>query len=308
MMRSRSRARRRGGFTLIELLIVVAIIALLASLVLAGVVRVMAWQNRTATTSEITKMQGALQLAMSKYGGVKFLPSHLILLNDTSQYKNPASLAAPGNTVYAFTPAQVAAVQQTKTVFRYMFGRRFIEGGKVVNWVPGGSAKYAEIWGSECLVFYLGGMPTVGGVGCRGFSDDPLDPTLASVQQEPIGPFYEFKNNRLLAGATGVFYEYYDPYTTKYAYFGPTGPNGYSSDCPNTKGVDGIGIVPYYDVNQGTTPRKYFNPNLFQIISAGPDRRFGGGDAWDPKNGDPGTPTADNLVNFSQTQLSEPQH
>src|SRR5262249_12521300 len=162
-------------------------------------------------------------------------------LNDTSKYKNPAALAT--DPAYMFSTSQVAAVQQTKTVFRYMFGRRFTEGGQLVAWVPGGTGKYAEIWGSECLVFYLGGMPNAGG-GCRGLSDNPLDPTSTSWQN-PIGPYYEFKNNRLVTGATGVYYEYYDPYGTKYAYFGPTGPNLYASDCPNTSGADGVGIVPY---------------------------------------------------------------
>jgi len=327
MMRIRSRARRRGGFTLIELLIVIAIIALLMSLLISGVVRVLAWQHRTETATEITKLQSALEAARSKYNNIPYFPSHLILLNDTSQYKDPDKLAAAPpakNTVYAFTPAQVNAVKQTKVAFRYMFGRRFVEGGKFVNWVPDyktdASGKtplangWVELWGGECLVFYLGGMPKrptsppIPGplpVACRGFSTDPTDPTNPTTT-DTLGPFYTFNLQRLAVGQSGHYYEYGDPYLTAYAFFGPIGPNLYSSDCPFTKGADGLGVDPYWDSFQGT-PSKFLNPDKYQIISAGPDRCFGGGGAWNAKTGDPGTKTSDNLVNFSQTQLSEPQ-
>jgi len=279
---------------------------------------VLAWQQRTETASEIAKMESALKLARTKYGDAPFLPSHLILLNDTTQYKNPSSLLGPGNKTYGFTAAQVAAVQQTKTAFRFMFGRRFAESGGLVNWVPDYTTDptgatplangWTELWGGECLTFYLGGMPIrpPGTVkGGRGFSSNPTDPTSPSGT-DTLGPFFEFKANRLGNRSGQEYYMYADPYGIAYAFFGPIGPNLYSSDCPFTKGADGVGVDPYYDSNQGK-PFKFFNPNLFQIISAGPDRCFGAGGPWDPRNGSIGTTTSDNLVNFSQTQLSEPQ-
>jgi len=315
---------------MIELLIVIAIIALLASLLLSGVVRVIAWQHRTETTTEITKLQSALELARTTYHDMPYFPSHLLLLNDTTQYANPQNLLGPTNKTYGFTQAQVDAVKQTKVVFRYMFGPRFLQGTtksppQLVNWVPDYKTDltgktpltngWVELWGGECLVFYLGGMPRrptsppITGplpLACRGFSTNPLDPTNPSGA-DTIGPFYTFRVDRLGAGQSGHYYQYGDPYGTAYAYFGPIGPNMYTSDCPYTKGADGGGVDPYWDSSQGTSPKFALNPNKYQIISAGPDRCFGGGGGWNATTGEPGTKTSDNLVNFSQTQLSEPQ-
>jgi hypothetical protein len=177
----------------------------------------------------------------------------------------------------------------------------------VTSW-NGGTVAAADplvLEGQQCLVFYLGGIPsTAGGQNqCLGFSDNPTDPTGATVSKR-IGPFYQFDPTRLSLSSTNGFFSYLDPYakgTTgqPYAFFGTgTNANSYNStsDCPS------LGISPYY---QGT---QYFNPKTWQIISAGPDRNFGAGGAlWTPSGGTSDIPTRDNLTNFSRTALQYPQ-
>jgi prepilin-type N-terminal cleavage/methylation domain-containing protein len=297
MMRTRARARR-NAFTFIELLVVVAVIAIMVALLLGAVSKILTLQARTETLSDITQMQQSLETAKAGYNNIDFLPSRLILFNDISNYRNIASLPA----------AQQPIAQQTADVLRRMFGKRFIQNGTVVNWgqlVPSTGPAYLR--GSECLVFYLGGMQ-VGGR-CIGFSRDPLNPT-DTVSKDRLGPYFQFKGSRLASFFVGRPFEYADPYGLPFAYFAPSGPNNYAPQSIygaaqlNDDNVH-LGLVDAY--NQGGAPKQYYNPNGVQLISAGPDGKkaqggFGTGGVL-ALSGAIEPAAKDNLTNFSQTEL-----
>jgi len=325
MLRNRSRVRR-GAFTLIELMMVIAIIAVLVALLLAGVVRVFQLAQRTETKTDIDKMTSAFQTAMSEqnYRAAKFLPSPIILINNTAVYRNPTMLA---NAPYSLTGAQLTYAQlltvQTANTFRNMFGKRFIQSGGIVTWTGKGQDDYKVLTHSECLVFYLGGMPVSTGTANTtvGFSRNPTDPTAAGGER--IGPFYEFRSGRLVVGPSGAGFQYLDPYNKPYIYFGPAGVNRYFDPAgsalaetivPASGGNPAVVFYPYYDSNQtgvAVVPppnnARFLAPNGFQLISAGKDNDYGPGGPWNPLTGSGGGRTADNLSNFSQLALGDPQ-
>lgn len=279
MTHTHSQGRGRAAFTMIELLIVVAIIAVLVALMTGGVMRVLALGQRTEVSSDIMKMDQSLKIAMQKYNGITFLPSQLRLRNSMSTYNASDSLD-----------------RQTLGALRAMFGKRFTSSTATLNWgVPDGTV----LDGAECLVFYLGGM--IEGGRAVGFAADPQNPTAATTTttgKERIGPFFEFKTNRLSVRSGRSAPSYLDPYGTAYAYFGPLSANNYVDTDAH------MGVAPYFDPGP---PKNYLNPNTFQIVSAGPNRAFGAGGSWNPKTGATDDATRDNLTNFSQSELGNEQ-
>jgi prepilin-type N-terminal cleavage/methylation domain-containing protein len=285
---------RRVGFSLIELLVVIAIIAILVSLSLAAAMKIITVMPRTQSNYEIGKLQQSLQAAQQAYNGLQTLPSQLVLYNNLASYNS----AAPGTPAY-----------NTGQALNVMFGSRFLRSGSTVSWdgtpqMIGAAANPAylpnasfTLEGDQALVFYLGGIPTTSGGAnqCLGFSNNPVDPTAAGGTR--IGPFYQFPSSRLIklahttnGNATNAFFSFVDPYQKNqpYAFFGTTAVNVYSADCPT------LGVAPYF---QGT---QFFNPNTFQIISAGADGQFGpGGASWSTTAGALNAPTRDNQSNFA---------
>lgn len=292
-MRLQHGPARRAGYTFVELLFVIAIVAILASLLLAAVQRVLILQARTETASDITQMQQSLNAAKAAYGNVEFLPSQLILYTNAASYQNPPT----------------AVGKQTANAFRYMFGKRFVSNGvSTLNWGVG-VADGTVLNGPEVLVFYLGGMRSATGQ-MIGFSTDPRNPTLdpANGGTERKGPYFQFKDARLTVGPRP---QYRDPHGTPFAYFGAIGPNSYdvneTQTITNSKGVS-MTLRAYFE--SGSSPTKWLNANSFQIISAGRDLQFGvvpgpapaGG--WNVRAGYAGSGVgADDLSNFSQTEL-----
>lgn len=294
-----SRGRQgRAAFTLLELLIVIAIIAVLVALLMAGVTRVFGMMQRTETSSDITQMQQSLGAAKAAYQNIPHLPSQLILYNDIRKYTT---------NIGAVPVADQPLARQTGDVLRYMFGKRFLSnphpagtasGAAVVYWGTGGDTGI-RVNGPQCLVFYLGGL--IEGGRCVGFSKNPQNPTIPSnlsAGTERLGPFFQFKAARLVGG------RYNDPYGNPFLYFGAYSPNNYNAADAVT--VNGVTISPYYEA--GSNPTKWLNPDSFQIISAGRDRIFGPGGAWSLSTGYGGVGSgSDDLANFSQTELGNPQ-
>ena len=319
MMRTKARARR-GAFTFIELLFVIAIIALLIALFLGAVNKVMQLQARTEILSDITKMQQSLGAARHKYTDVDFLPGKIVLFNDVSKYTTNLGTVPV---------AQRPLAQQSAPVLRAMFGKRFLtnphpawDGSTLATrptsvwWGAQASTPVGlTLEGSECLVFYLGGMPEwqtgpPASAKCVGFSSNPQNPTIppalqtAAERADRNGPFYEFRSNRLVPvnanPNVNPFVRHLDSYGTPFVYFGATSPNNYDPTHAH------LGVDPYAEA--GSNPTKWLNPNTFQIISAGKNRAFGPGGNWAVAQGySSASPGADDLSNFTQTELGNPQ-
>jgi len=280
----------RPAYTLIELLVVIAIIAILVSLTSAAVIKFLTMGPRTQTQVEIRQLQESLAVARQSYNGLDYLPSQLVLYETIDLYKTDNS----------------AAARRTADVLNKMFGSRLLRtAGLKVDWNNDGaiSTTGVTLEGQQCLVFYLGGIPsTAGGNHCLGFSKDPSNPAKLPPPggEDRLGPFFPFKGTRLVKG-TGGFFSYADPYGMSYAFFGTTGTNNSYIDASCAS----LGIVPYYQLVG--TQKQYFNPSTYQIISAGPDNLYGaGGTVWNPASGTTDTPSKDNMTNFTRGQLVAP--
>jgi hypothetical protein len=172
-----------------------------------------------------------------------------------------------------------------------------------IDWNGDGHASpEMNLVGVECLVFFLGGMQSTlpGNPQFLGFATDSRNP--AAVGGARIGPLFQFQASRLHWLPDG-YLVYLDIYGKKpYAFFSSYKTrNGYNrygdSDCALIP--DG----PYHD-GKGN----YYNPDAFQIISAGADGKFGRGGIWTPANAmNIDADGRDDMTNFHPTVLGKPQ-
>lgn len=273
-------AGARKGFTLIELLIVVAIVALLVGLLSAGVMRAVSKANETANAWEIHQLKVSLENFKNRYG--IYPPSKMTLARDYG--------------TMALDSASLAVIQK---MFPRLSSSNWPAGG--VNWA--GAISDTGPWtlyGDQCLVFFLGGVPVGNDAsspstpGCNGFRQADLDP-LGSWVGAAVDPFYEFKPNRLVFRpdrTTTPFFSYLDPYgdsnglgtasgnSKPYVYFSSYNTrNGYKQGATGDQiAFTASEIVnPYLD---GSGANRYQNPTTFQIISAGRNQHFGTSTAW----------------------------
>jgi len=284
------RNAHRRGFTLIELLVVIAIIGVLIGLLLPAVMAVIRARLRAQTLYEIGKMDDSMKAAMNEYlQKPQTLPGKLVLSNTLSNYTSKPN--TPNVTPQDW--------DYSRDALRKMFGSRLFQSGTTVNWDGSGVAgNISVLEGQQCLVFYLGGIPTVqpnGLIKMNGFSQNPTDPSDLTTK-ERFGPYYEFPATRLIRPAGSAFPTYIDVYgsptdpkSKPYVYFGGTGAsNSYLA-------YTSLGVQPYKD---GTG--KFANPSTFQIISAGRDQAFGTSGVLPPTD----SVGQDDLSNFATGQLS----
>lgn len=284
---------RRTAFTMVELLVVMAIIAVLAALIFAGVQAVRGREQGSTTATEIQEMGIALEKFKTKYG--VYPPSKITL-----------------------TATEAALDSNTKKIlFRLWPNLDYASVAATLGFTPTSSA--IPLKGDQCLVLFLGGrqMATVDGGGyCKGFSTRPSNP-FEEPPLKPDGtfdndvdhdpPFYNFKTNRLTTAYGNKFLSYRDPFSVastqplaSYAYFSST--LGYNdSDCKPTVTVAG---PPEQYADEGTKDAgdpnwvdpiskkadpllpqcarpyqdaagKYVNPTTYQIIAPGRNRLWG---------------------------------
>jgi prepilin-type N-terminal cleavage/methylation domain-containing protein len=307
----------RGGFTLIELLVVIAIIAILVSLISSALFSAFFRTTEFRAESEMNQMAASMASVESAFqiGGKVRCPSR-IWLDESMQY-DPVNSPPPVSPWPSGDPNLVKLAQDSKSFLRSAFPQmRFNLGPSgYVDWNGDGTAGNSSVIleGEQCLVFWLSGIPSppqANGLSKGlGFSNNPSNPATAGGPR--LGPWYEFKTNRLVRGANG-YLSYTDPYSTNqvYAYFSSfNGQNGYNrytiSSANNTILSDcaSLGVFPYQD---GTG--NYQKPDGFQIICAGKDGKFGGlGSTWTPATASKiypfGNPGNDDRSNFYDTTL-----
>jgi prepilin-type N-terminal cleavage/methylation domain-containing protein len=287
MRLAQTRIRTRTAFTLIELLVVIAIIAVLVSLTAAAVMKALSKGPELQANSEVRQMDASMATCKNElFGGTA---------NPPSRIKLGFTPAAP---CYDLTQQlDVDSINWIKRTFPHCYDTWASQG---IAWGPGVVANQPGVTleGEQCLVFFLGGIQTYNPNGCLGFSTNPLNPAMAGGGRK--GPYYEFKSSRLVPGPNG-FLVFNDPYGTPYAYFSSyKARNNYNrygispADCPSLGSLQ-----PYYS---STTPPQYYNPDTFQIISAGADKTFGPGGLWTAQNPVPQA-GQDDISNFSGKRL-----
>jgi prepilin-type N-terminal cleavage/methylation domain-containing protein len=297
----------RRGFTLIELLVVIAVIALLVALTAAAVMNLFSKGPATQDRADISAMTVALQQFKAKYGS--YPPSRIRLYASASSYK-------PANQTH----------KDTLTIIGKMFPNISWNN---IDWTGNNNPaafltnypKGVLLEGDQCLVFFLGGIPSPSGGlnGCTGFSKSTTNPAQPGGERLK---FYDFQPARLTTAvhANNPFYSYVNAHNNRaYVYFstGTRQQNGYNSVATGTGKTDcaTLGVNPYASTwPPATALPTFINPDSFQLISAGADGNFGPGTTstgtvWAPNNvaanlNGPGT---DDISNFSDRILGATQ-
>jgi prepilin-type N-terminal cleavage/methylation domain-containing protein len=282
--------KRRSGFTLIELLVVIAIIAILAGLTLAGVMVFLRKGPAVQNRHDILQLSAALQQFKSAHG--VYPPSHIRLCSNYS--------------MYGATPLD----QESKAFLATMWPE--LGNFKGINWgsktggpVFGSTAKATDdtLEGDQCLVFFLGGPPNVGGQaasGLLGFSTNPLNPVDKTTNRKK---YFEFEVGRLFNRGASPFASYHDVYGKQPFIYFSSNSNRRANSYDTT--VNSLGVKPY---QMQTTPTiKFYMPESFQLISAGADGQFGLGGPWTEATATPITPAGkDDVTNFHDGFMGNP--
>jgi prepilin-type N-terminal cleavage/methylation domain-containing protein len=306
--------RRRGAFTLIELMIVLAIIALLMSLVVAAAWKAFGTAKQGKATVEIGQLDTGVSSFEAGYN-VKYIPS-MIWLDETGMYSTTPTMSSQLNQWFQTLggPGQTAFLSglanDSKQYLEQVFGRGIYVSGTTnlnpIDWngdtIVGNTNAILE--GHQALVFFLGGIPAVPVNGFAGtplgFSTNPANPAAPGGSRK--GPFAEFDPARLKVPTNNNvgalhYFSYVDSFAANagnsfYAFFSSyKSQNGYNryvvSDCVS------LGVSPYYQ-----SSNQYYKPNGVQILCCGPDGLFG--NVGGPSNNFayPWTPqTAGNVAN-----------
>jgi prepilin-type N-terminal cleavage/methylation domain-containing protein len=278
--------QRRQGFTLIEILVVIAIIAILASLLLAGVIAVMKTGPEVKTRNDILQLQQGIN---NFHTDKKFYPPDRIrLCSNHTQYGTSA------------------LDQESLKCISAMFPNLGVFTN--VRWAGPGTSTTLDVTleGDQAIVFYLLGPPNGASTPqlMGGFSTNPTDPIDVANAAPNRKRYIEYDLSRLKlmprAGnnAGDKFPSYIDGYDKQpLVYFSSNArPNGYTPGVTNT-----LGVSPY---QQQTSPLTYYHSSTFQIISAGADAKFGPGGLWTAGNFQAmSTAGKDDMSNFSERKL-----
>lgn len=233
----------RKGFTLVELLVVIVIVGILVSLLVPAVMRAKHTATDAAVSAEIRGLMAGLANFKNEHGDLP--PSRIVFaedgdysddnLGDYKQLKNRSVLY-----LRKFWPRLALRTDGSKPPIPG--GWYDFNGDHVRN------APYV-IYGHECLVMFLGGVPSKGENGkfaMTGFDKNPMNP-FTSNDPPPAGkswpfgssrnPGFDFKAGRLVAStnktvlpASSSLVCYLDIYENPLVYFSAYNGVGYDPD------------------------------------------------------------------------------
>lgn len=296
----------RSGFTLIELMVVVVIIGVLVGLIGPAVMRAFRTARDAQVRTEITQLDTAISNFKATYGVEP--PSRIVLFESGADGAD-----AGGNDWDDMSTYSLAGeVARSRAIIRRIWPQFDFALARDLN-LDGDTTDTLTLNASQCLLFFLGGGRDAAGA-MIGFAKNPTNPFATGGSRE--GPFFEFRLDRVLAGAAGQFPTYIDAYPEQnrgYVYFSSYEGRGYRplgtdnragratvDDDGNGKTdfLDAGNLIPdpaevgfagsddesplggpaavYLQTVTGSTSAAY-KAQSFQIISPGVDQKFGVG-------------------------------
>lgn len=288
----------RRGFTLLELLVAIVIISVLAAFLLPAIQGIVGTGKEAAVRAEISQLESAIATFKQKYG---IEPPSSIRLYE----------AATGDPSWATDSANDASRVASRAIIQRIWPNfdftlnRDINGDQVRNSV-------FQLYGPECLVFFLGGVNTYSpGVDLKpgvagtdddgngvvdddneyfysgsddtvaltpsGFSKNPSNPFVVGAGQVSEGPFFEFVPSRLANSSATNFKVYRDPLggqTTPYYYLSSYEGSGYKRfGLDGRPGVAGFDDDSDSKIDFDDAPTNTI-PDVAEINWAGSDDEF----------------------------------
>lgn len=305
---------RRRGFTLIEVLVVITILAILVAFLVPALSGASIRARIVQVRTDISALESAIAQFKTDFNMEP--PSGILI------YENDSDWTANANN---------PIVARSRALIRQMWPQYDFGIDRDIN-RDGDSIDTFDLGGSECLVFFLGGVigfDDTNSDGNRdagekayhaGFSKNPINPFAADGNRQ--GPYFEFRNDRLSESPINPgFFAYRDPWpsqTAPYVYVSSYGGKGYRLADLGTGGLQH-----WYLQGAAATSQPWLGTK-YQIISPGPDGQYGVGGPFLPSQSIalPGwtrpTPTpsttwtqaqrdveADNITNFHSGRLSD---
>jgi prepilin-type N-terminal cleavage/methylation domain-containing protein len=296
--------QKRNAFTLVELLVVIAIIVILMALTVGVISKVYVYLDEVKVNTEVNRMAQACEQFKATFG--RYPPSRIILCDNPvvlGQIINGTQPAPPnsGLTNAQFQQLGAFSAEYLTSIFQ---GINIGTAPSVIrDWNGNGSIDNQLLDGTECLVYFLGGM-RYGGAAPTGFNTDKSNPTF-QTNSTRLGPFFEFEPSRLAVSPKPDYPLYKDVYGSAYLYFASVNTNVNSYRNPFFPFVNSIGndchsylyslnptavlFAPYFS---STVPVsgpgswsaagsfKFLKSDTYQIISAGKDKQYGTGGQW----------------------------